>query len=718
MRSDFLSDMAVKDDRQRRLSIPKDYPESMAGSVSTLSSHPVSPATSNKSPVFDPAVYVLDHDQIPDSVDIMSHSRQTSVDSQYRDLKNRTINAKVSLPKLSSGRPQSLNLPLRTGKNSPTEEKTHKILKRSTAYIDRASSVNPGRARFDARAFDLMDPPPGRRRSGLTETTSMMNLKPHGGVDADPSEALASRIAASILREGFGVRAAKSTVPLKVQDAVGRCLKEVSTTVEDEHPQWALPTYYSEKVRSWTSSDYDGLSGDAGLSSRKRAAGKGGDGDDDPFRYDQSQRQGSEPYELKPTKKVKGLYGSPAYPCPFRRRNPVLFNIRDQENCAKRPFSDIPELKRHIRTCHRKSRSPYHCPRCKRGFLSESDMAEHLMVPAEQICEANSASSNSSEEDGITEEMDRALADDTRRENVQTWEEIWKLLFPQDAAVLDPEFQPAVEMVEMEQELDDSQAELKADLSESLKRLLPDQPEDVCFFLAGQFQLVFEQHRAKVNRRCHQNAGSSKNRTSTIERNKVNPSRFSIRNVGGTTSKNYTAQGTNQQTSPNSHRQRQSQAQPMALRTNTTPATSSSVYSTNSNVSLFSNSKPPTRSSTLSTVGIQIESPRLPFRDWVQGIKFNNSNGNNQRDSGLAMDQCEVCKMDPCQCEGYTGYADQLSAFMTPAPVQAGLLPPYDMASQGNDGSDMDWAAHYGAKLLSARLPSPSSAPQAEGIRT
>lgn len=65
-------------------------------------------------------------------------------------------------------------------------------------------------------------------------------------------------------------------------------------------------------------------------------------------------------------------------------------------------------------------------------------MSEHLMVPVEQMCEAIHVSSKSAEEDGMTEEMDRALADQTRRKKIQTWEEIWRLLFPGDSTVLDP----------------------------------------------------------------------------------------------------------------------------------------------------------------------------------------------------------------------------------------------------------------------------------------
>ncbi|ROW08460.1 hypothetical protein VMCG_03184 [Cytospora schulzeri] len=711
--------MAMMDieDTQSRRSVPDDYPESMAGSVSTLSSHPASPATSNRSPVFGPAMYMFDHDQHPDSVDIMPHSRQASFDSQYNhDFTNRTIQEKA-LPKLSSGRPQSLNLPLRMRTDAPTEEKTNKYLKRATTYIDRASLANTGPSRV--RAFDLMAPPPGRRRSFLDKTNSLMDIKPHGTCDADPSEALTSRIAASILREGYGVQAAKSTVPLKVQDAVGRCLQEVSTTVGEEHPQWALPTYYADKFRSSTpSSESDQFSDYAGSNNSRRTFNHPGDNDEYLFRYDQAhngrKRPGSGHRDLSQRRKPNVLDGSQAYPCPFRRRNPVMFNVRDHEHCARRPFPNIPELKRHIRTHHRKSRLPYHCPRCKMGFSREGDMDEHLMVPVEQMCEAKLATSISSGEDGITEETDRVLADDTKRNKFQTWEDIWRLLFPGDAVVLDSDFQPAVEMVEMEQELDDSQAELKADLSESLRRLLPDQPEDVCFFLAGQFQLVFEQHRAKVNRKCQHNAGSSRSWTSTIERSKGNPSRFSIRNIGGITSTNYTAQGAEKRASTKSHRQRQSQAQPIPLRTNTTPSTSSSVYSTNSNLPSYNNTKPPTRSSTFSISGIQVESPRLPFKDWVEGIRFNKNNENSQRDSGLAMEHCEVCKMEPCNCESYAGYADQLSAFMTPAPPQpSGSLNPYAVGSKGNDEREAGWTAQYGPKIMSGGIPFTGSAVEA-----
>lgn len=256
----------------------------------------------------------------------------------------------------------------------------------------------------------------------------------------------------------------------------------------------------------------------------------------------------------------------------------------------------------------------------------------------------------------------------------------------------DTEFLPVVEVFEAEQEFDDSSDELKADLGESLKKLLPDQAGDTLFFhvLAGQLSLVFEQHRAKVNRRCRStqmpdgNAqnGDPKTQAST-ERTRTKASRFSV---------------AGQRPSLNPDKARKSRTHSVMPMTTISPA--SSVYSqrSSSNYSTSNGSRPPTRSSSLSTSGSgrQVESPRLPFRDWVHGVKFNSelvSPG--QRDSGLAL-LCEECNTEPCSC---VSYADQLSAFMTPAQPSS---MPYGTMTQEAGRGDVDWAAHYGDQLLSA----------------
>lgn len=105
-----------------------EYPESMTRSVSTLSSpHPNSsvdgsPTSCSRSPEFDTAVY----DPTSDSIHIMPHSRQNSLDAQFQDFKNRINNVKTHQVKmLSLARPQSLNLPLRTRESSRELRSAH-----------------------------------------------------------------------------------------------------------------------------------------------------------------------------------------------------------------------------------------------------------------------------------------------------------------------------------------------------------------------------------------------------------------------------------------------------------------------------------------------------------------------------------------------------------------------------------------------------------------
>lgn len=193
-----------------------------------------------------------------------------------------------------------------------------------------------------------MAPPPGRRRSRKSTSLSTMNFEAPDSVDANPSEALTSQIASSILQEKYGVRSTTSAPP-KVQEAVRRCLQDVSRTVQTEHPQWDLPKYTAEDSRSSASCSSLPLSNSGHR--RGRAGILVSEEEDDPFLYDTRSQHGSLDFRLKKpdqsTRRMKAKVqgGIQSYPCPFRRRDPILFNIRDHENCAKRSFPDILELK-------------------------------------------------------------------------------------------------------------------------------------------------------------------------------------------------------------------------------------------------------------------------------------------------------------------------------------------------------------------------------------
>lgn len=186
-----------------------------------------------------------------------------------------------------------------------------------------------------------MAPPPGRRRSGKPAMFSSMKFESADSVDANPSEALTSQIASSILQERYGVRGTDAAPP-KVQEAVRRCLQDVSKTIQTEHPQWDLPKYPAEKPHS------PGVGSRSSSMSlghrRKRTSPQIAEEDDDPFLYDKRAKNPDE--QRKGTKKdLENSIPGQLYPCPFRRRDPILFNIRDHENCAKRSFTDILELK-------------------------------------------------------------------------------------------------------------------------------------------------------------------------------------------------------------------------------------------------------------------------------------------------------------------------------------------------------------------------------------
>lgn len=230
---------------------------------------------------------------------------------------------------------------------------------------------------------------------------------------------------------------------------------------------------------------------------------------------------------------------------------------------------------------------------------------------------------------------------------------------------------------------------------------MPDQAGNGPLFqvLAGQIQLVLEQHRAKIIRRCRTNASNGSKRAS-LERRPTKTSRFSV----ATTT--YGSNSCGRRPSLHSDRTRKSQWQSVPTRTSISPA--SSVYSqaSGSHYSLGSHYQPATRTNSLSSTGaLHVESPRLPFRDWVHGVKYTNEvTSPGQRDSGLAL-QCDECNGEPCQC---VSYAEQLSAFLTPAVVAgSNSLSSHGAVSRAvedddDDDGDSDWAAHYGGKMLSA----------------
>ncbi|TLS29992.1 hypothetical protein PpBr36_03058 [Pyricularia pennisetigena] len=121
------------------------------------------------------------------------------------------------------------------------------------------------------------------------------------------------------------------------------------------------------------------------------------------------------------------------FSCPFRKRNPLRFNIRDWSNCALQPFANITLLKRHIKSCHGlKQSSEYVCRRCKQDMGRGESLDQHLNLPRQSLCESVIEEPVANPEDGITRDIDEQLCARDNVRKVDSWVALWRTLFPND----------------------------------------------------------------------------------------------------------------------------------------------------------------------------------------------------------------------------------------------------------------------------------------------
>ncbi|KAI1247860.1 hypothetical protein MGN70_011753 [Eutypa lata] len=170
----------------------------------------------------------------------------------------------------------------------------------------------------------------------------------------------------------------------------------------------------------------------------------------------------TDPDGVPPTSKVR-------ISCPFRKRNPRRFNIREYRKCALTAFSEVPELRRHICECHKCHR----CERCLGLFDSESELKRHLLYEDNVLCEKRTASSGvaDSPEDGITGEMESRLRSKKGRlpSSVdEQYRQIWSIVFPHDQEVpsCSVGFDPLVEDFELVEQFRDTASEMQHPLEQ------------------------------------------------------------------------------------------------------------------------------------------------------------------------------------------------------------------------------------------------------------
>ncbi|ROV97369.1 hypothetical protein VMCG_06848 [Cytospora schulzeri] len=114
--------------------------------------------------------------------------------------------------------------------------------------------------------------------------------------------------------------------------------------------------------------------------------------------------------------------------CPFRKRNPGRFNVRDYPQCALTSFTNLALL--------------------KRSFQDEDKLAEHQRN--DERCEvAPDPDVENDPEIGITSEISQKLTE-RGKTKVNSWKDIWRLLFPSDQFVPNSNYEPPIELDEVQ----------------------------------------------------------------------------------------------------------------------------------------------------------------------------------------------------------------------------------------------------------------------------
>ncbi|KAK3687700.1 hypothetical protein B0T22DRAFT_378818 [Podospora appendiculata] len=294
---------------------------------------------------------------------------------------------------------------------------------------------------------------PSTPRAGPGPGTSAA-FESYEGDDQYTDEArLVDEISTLVLRDTWGKDVDDCAAPLLVLDCTQRYLQELELAVHEG----TLGNVYTQassfshgnSPQGFGDGNQPGSSYNEKSSGKRKAEGsdEGGNGfggrDDGGGNREEGERSAA----------ANGYSGKNAassnLSCPYRKRNPLRFNVRDHYVCATHSFSDISQLKKHIRAHHppvRRSAGLFSCPRCCQGFSVKHDLDHHLRQQVEVMCRIADDQGNSNPEDGITQKIITSLEARSIRAKIDNWNSLWKLLFPDDRSIPDPGFIPVMEI--------------------------------------------------------------------------------------------------------------------------------------------------------------------------------------------------------------------------------------------------------------------------------
>ncbi|KAK0647175.1 hypothetical protein B0T16DRAFT_173210 [Cercophora newfieldiana] len=157
------------------------------------------------------------------------------------------------------------------------------------------------------------------------------------------------------------------------------------------------------------------------------------------------------------------------YSCPFRKLDPITFNVRDHAICANSELVGMANLKKHITYSHDLNAFP--CRRCWGQFGTLDDLHSHQRSP-EPCPLRESPPTMAHPRDGISIRTRDILGSRKVNDKVDNWDRLWVVLFGTEEPVRDHTFVPVVELEEVLVEFNTRLPTLTTPLDAYLRDLL------------------------------------------------------------------------------------------------------------------------------------------------------------------------------------------------------------------------------------------------------
>ncbi|KAL7898305.1 hypothetical protein HDV64DRAFT_32085 [Trichoderma sp. TUCIM 5745] len=291
----------------------------------------------------------------------------------------------------------------------------------------------------------------------LETTTTEPSLSPKWDTTSSASDDVSSQDTEAILNYtlqlvfGVDLQEESSKVTPAVRRLVCKFVGDVGssfwTSLSDADMTQVMSSSSNSSTPSQGGSSQGGSGGGDSSSAGKRKKQSRGDEDDGEFT--DGEGLGYNPLKkLRPNPKDdENLRLS----CPYRKRNPSRFNVRDHHSCAMTYFPKFAELRQHIVKQHKRDDpSAFVCDRCNRDFHTRKELRDHQRLPKEEMCDILDHDPESGV-DGTTsiKLLSRKRASGASPE--AQWKEIWNILFPddEDHQIHPYNFTPVIEHFEL-----------------------------------------------------------------------------------------------------------------------------------------------------------------------------------------------------------------------------------------------------------------------------